>query len=56
MAGRSVLGDYSFLGAGAVIIDRVRVAPHSIIGAGASVIDDIQLGGTYVGTPAKQIR
>ena len=44
-----------FLGAGAVIADKIIVCSNSVIGAGAVVVSDITTSGTYVGVPAKRI-
>lgn len=55
VAGRSKLGAYSMLGAGAVIIDRLSIADGVTIGAGGVVISSIELPGTYIGVPVRQI-
>lgn len=55
MAGRSCLGDRSFLGASATIIDTIKVTSECIIGAGACVISDLRIPGTYIGIPARLI-
>ena len=56
ICGRVTLGDNSFLGANATIIDKIKVAKNSIIGAGSVIIHTIENeGGTWVGVPARRI-
>jgi UDP-N-acetylbacillosamine N-acetyltransferase len=55
MAGYSVLGDRAFLGAGAVVIDKVSVAADVVIGAGGVVVRSIDSCGVYAGVPARRI-
>jgi UDP-N-acetylbacillosamine N-acetyltransferase len=55
MAGYSVLGDRAFLGAGAVVIDKVSVASDVVIGAGGVVVRPIDSGGVYAGVPVRRI-
>jgi UDP-perosamine 4-acetyltransferase len=50
-----VIGSHSFVGAGAVVIQGVRIADGCLIGAGAVVTLDIAVPGTYVGVPARRI-
>jgi UDP-N-acetylbacillosamine N-acetyltransferase len=50
------LGDHCFVGAGAVIIDKVKIGSNVFIGANAVVLKDISEAGTYVGNPARKIR
>jgi UDP-N-acetylbacillosamine N-acetyltransferase len=44
-----------FLGAGATVIDGVRIIDGVTIGAGSTVIDDIVEPGVHVGCPARRI-
>lgn len=46
----------SFIGTGAVLIERMSVASGSVVGAGAVVSKSITEPGTYVGVPAKRIK
>lgn len=55
MAGRSHLGHFSMLGAGACIIDSIAVASHVTIGAGAVVHKSIIESGVFVGVPATRL-
>lgn len=55
VSGRSQLGDEVFVGAGAVIIDKISVCSYVIIGAGSTVVNSIKVPGTYVGSPARLV-
>jgi len=52
------LGDESFIGMGAVVMDMAKVAPRTMIGAGALVTENSETksGWLYLGRPAKAIR
>lgn len=52
------LGEESFIGMGAVVMDNCRVAPRSMVGAGALLTENTitQEGWLYLGRPAKAIR
>jgi carbonic anhydrase/acetyltransferase-like protein (isoleucine patch superfamily) len=52
------LGDESFIGMGAIVMDMCKVAPRSMIGAGALLTENTvtQEGWLYLGRPAKAIR
>ena len=52
MAGGVQIGDKTWIGAGAVVSNHVKIAPDCMIGAGAVVVKDILVAGTYVGGPA----
>lgn len=53
IAGRSSIGEYGFIGAGAVVIDGINVCKKVTVGAGAIVVKNINQSGVYVGIPAK---
>lgn len=55
VAGYTHIGSSVFLGAGATVIDRLKICNSVIVGAGAVVCNDIVTPGTYVGIPAKKI-
>jgi UDP-N-acetylbacillosamine N-acetyltransferase len=55
VAGYGRLGDRVFLGAGAVVIDRVSVTSDVVVGAGAVVVTSIDSAGVYVGIPARKL-
>ncbi len=55
VCGRSRVGSYVFLGAGAVVIDGISICDQVIIGACAVVKENITEPGTYAGTPARRI-
>jgi len=50
------LGDRSWVGTGAIILDGVTVGPGAIIGAGAVVTKDVPANAIVAGVPAKIIR
>jgi sugar O-acyltransferase (sialic acid O-acetyltransferase NeuD family) len=50
------VGEGAYVGAGAVVKDRVTIGPWSIIGAGAVVVRDIPPNATAVGVPARVIK
>lgn len=56
VSGNVHLGECSELGTGMQIIQGKTVAKNTIIGAGAVVVKDIEMSGTYVGSPAKKIK
>ena len=54
-AGRCHIGRLVMIGAGATVIDRIRICDNVVIGAGTTVVRDIIEPGTYVGTPARRL-
>lgn len=54
VAGTVILDDRVFLGAGATIINNIKICADCVIAAGAVVIKDIMETGTYIGVPAKK--
>lgn len=52
------LGDESFVGMGAIVMDLCKVAPRTMIGAGALLTENTvtQEGWLYLGRPAKAVR
>ncbi|MCX7009570.1 MAG: DapH/DapD/GlmU-related protein, partial [Kiritimatiellaeota bacterium] len=50
------VGDNAWFGAGAKVLDGVKIGAHSIIGTGAVVTKDIPEYSIAVGLPAKVIR
>lgn len=53
LAGEVVAGRCCFIGAGAVILPRLRIGAHATVGAGAVVTRDVPAGMTVVGNPAR---
>lgn len=49
------IGDYVYLGSGAMVLPGIRIGDHSIIGAGAVVTKDVPPFTMAVGVPAKKI-
>lgn len=50
------VGEFSFIGAGAVILPRIKIGKNSIIGAGAVVTKNVPDFCTVVGNPARIIK
>jgi sugar O-acyltransferase (sialic acid O-acetyltransferase NeuD family) len=50
------VGDFSFIGAGAVVLPRLKIGRGAIIGAGAVVTKDVPPGVTVAGNPARNLR
>ena len=55
VCGRCTIGNNVFLGAGAVVKDKIAICDDVVIGANALVIKDITASGVYVGSPARKI-
>lgn len=53
--GRVSIGDYSFVGAGAIILPGVSIGERCVIGAGSVVTRDVPDGSVAVGNPARVI-
>jgi len=56
IAGGVVIGEGTFLGIGAIVINNINIGSWSIIGAGSVVIKDLISNITAVGNPAHIIR
>lgn len=56
LAGRCRIGSNVLLGIGAVVLPNVKIASNTTIGAGCTVTKDIEHSGTYIGTPAKELK
>lgn len=56
ISGRCKIGDFVFVGAGAVVKDKISVCSNVTIGAGCVVVKDIIEPGIYVGSPARKIK
>lgn len=55
VAGGVSIGKNSWIGAGAVIRNQICIAKDCMVGAGAVVVKDIDVGGTYIGVPARKM-
>lgn len=53
LGGHVKVGNYSFIGAGAVILPGINIGDHVIIGAGSVVTKDVPTGKKIKGIPAK---
>ena len=56
IAGGVSIGDHTMIGAGATVINCIRICEDTVVGAGAVVVKDICEAGTYVGLPAKRVK
>ena len=44
------------IGAGATVIEGLKITAGCMVGAGATVVDDLMEPGVYVGCPARRIK
>ena len=56
LGGEVRVGDYSWLGVGAVAVNRVNIGQDVTVGAGSCVIGDLPDAVTAVGVPARPVR
>lgn len=56
LGGEVEVGDYGWLGVGAVVINGISIGKEVTVGAGSCVIGDLPDGVTAVGVPARPIR
>lgn len=56
VAGQVVVGERSWLGIGAVVIQCVTIGADAVIGAGSAVLEDVPAAAIAVGVPCKLIR
>jgi sugar O-acyltransferase (sialic acid O-acetyltransferase NeuD family) len=56
VSGGVAIGDNCMIGVGACILHSVSISSGALIGAGSTVVKNIEVPGTYAGTPAKMIR
>jgi len=52
----SVIGEYSVIGAGAILLAGVRIGAHAMVAAGAVVTKDVPAGKLVMGSPARLVR
>lgn len=55
IAGGTEVGQRSYIGAGATIVDHVSIGEATVVGAGAVVVDDVPDGAKVAGVPARQL-
>lgn len=55
IAGRVIIGDNCFVGAGSIVLAGVKIGPNSIIGANAVVTRDVEANSIAVGNPARAV-
>lgn len=51
-----VLGDYVWIGYGAIVLPGVRIGDHAVVGAGAVVTRDVDARSIVAGCPARKLR
>jgi acetyltransferase-like isoleucine patch superfamily enzyme len=56
LCGTVTVGDQAWVGAGAIVKERLHVGQRSTLGAGAVAIRDIPADAVMVGVPARPIR
>lgn len=56
IAGRSSVGLRGFIGAGATVIDSVRIVDDVTVGAGGCVTRHLDESGVYVGVPVRKVQ
>ena len=52
LSGTVFVGEKTWVGAGATVINNISIISNCVIGAGATVVSDIHEEGTYIGLPA----
>jgi sugar O-acyltransferase (sialic acid O-acetyltransferase NeuD family) len=55
VSGNCIIGDLVYIGTNSSVKEKIRINSFTTIGLNAGVIKNIDLPGTYVGTPAKKI-
>ena len=55
LAGEVEVGDRSWIGIGASVIQQIRIGADVTVGAGAAVVCDLPDGVTAVGVPARTL-
>lgn len=48
------IGEYAFVGVGAILLPGVKIGDRSIVAAGAVVTRDVPIGATVFGSPARE--
>lgn len=56
LSGQVKIQDETWLGTGCNVVNNVSICKKCIIGAGSTITDDIDMSGTFVGTPARRIK
>ena len=56
ISAKTILGDFVYVGFGAIILPGVKVGSYCIIGAGAVVTKDVPSGSVVAGNPARVLR
>ena len=56
VAGVCHVGEGTYIGMGAIVLDRIRIGAHSVVGAGAVVTKDVPDHVQVVGVPARIVK
>ena len=56
VAGACHIGQATYIGMGAIVIDHITVGSHSVVGAGAVVTKDVPDNVVVVGVPARVVK
>ena len=56
LSGTVNIGECTWVGAGAIVRNNVDICGYCMVGAGALVVKDIKHPGTYIGSPAKELK
>ena len=56
MSGGVQIGENCFIGAGASVVQCVKICANCIVGAGTVVHKDITEPGTFAGNPARRLK
>jgi acetyltransferase-like isoleucine patch superfamily enzyme len=52
IAGKCHIGEATYVGIGAIVIDGITIGAHSVVGAGSVVTQDVPANVQVVGVPA----
>ena len=55
LAGTVSVGKKTWMGVGSSCLNNITIGPDVIVGGGSTVIRNIEVSGTYVGTPARRV-
>jgi len=53
---KTVIGDYCFIGCGAIILPGINIGNHCVIAAGSVVTKDVSANSLVAGNPAKVVK
>ena len=56
ISGNCKIGNRVYLGTNSCIREKINICNDTTIGLSSGVVKDINIGGTYVGSPVKKIK